>query len=146
MENLDLSSVDVGDMYAHIDFRVGRTVKIDLAKSKLKGQPPLIQIPLLPLIGYAYRSQGGRFDKLLNRVIGEEGVSMRDFYVKEMPELSIEGGFRSGPMLSGGFNWSIQRGEEGSVVKINTLLYRGSYVTILLREVMKPSDPVASGF
>jgi len=82
----------------------------------------------------------------LNRVIGEEGISSRDFYVKEMPELSVEGGFRSAPMLSGGFNWSIQRGEEGSVVKINTLLYRGSYVTILLREVMKPSNPVASGF
>lgn len=142
---LDIASVDSGDMYAVIDISEGRIHTIDRAKPDPKVQPPRA-VPLIPLVGYAYRNHGKRFDILVNRVIKEEDVLPKDFYLKEMPELSVEGYFRSAPMLSDGFNWSFSGIEGNNTVKIRTLLYRGSYATILLREAMKPNDPYSAGF
>jgi len=97
----------------------------------------------MPLIGYAYRNHGQHIDTWVKEVLEEESVLLKDFYLKEMPELSVEGDFRSAPLLSNVFNWSL---DENSKVKIKTVLYRGSYATILLREIMKPKKPNLVGF
>ena len=55
-----------------------------------------------------------------------------------MQEASEEGGFRQAILLCKDF-----------AIKepyIDFTLSRGSYATILLREIIKPSDPVAVGF
>jgi tRNA pseudouridine13 synthase len=143
IEGLDISSIDVGDMYALIDLREGQFIRISRLDHKIETRFPIISVLLLPLIGYAYRSQHGRLDRLIKRVLSEEDVSPRAFYVREMSELSVEGSFRSVPILSNGFSWSSQSADS---IKINTFLYKGSYATILLREIMKPSDPRVSCF
>jgi tRNA pseudouridine13 synthase len=56
-----------------------------------------------------------------------------------MQELSVEGGFRQLPLLVNDFSYS-----DGLVVKFK--LPVGAYATILLRELMKPDDPIKSGF
>ena len=65
-------------------------------------------------------------------------MSPKDFFVKEMQEISGEGGFRHAVMLCRDF--------ASSPPHVSFTLSRGSYATMLLREIIKPSDPVALGF
>lgn len=91
----------------------------------------------VPLVGYSY-SKKNRFDYQISKVLQEEQITPKDFFVKEMQEVSGEGGFRQ----------SVIQCSEFSVSEpyVSFTLSRGSYATILLREIMKPFDPVASGF
>ncbi len=91
----------------------------------------------VPLVGYSY-SKKNRFGYQISRIMQEEEISTKDFFVKEMQEVSGEGGFRQAVMLCKGF--------EILSPFVSFTLSRGSYATILLREIMKPSDPVAAGF
>jgi len=56
-----------------------------------------------------------------------------------MQELSVEGGFRQLPLLVNDFSYSDN-------LLISFKIPIGSYATILLRELMKPVDPIKSGF
>jgi tRNA pseudouridine13 synthase len=69
----------------------------------------------------------------------EENIRPRDFYIKEMQEMSDSGGFRQAPLCCREFNY------KGSLV-LSFKLPKGSYATTLLREIMKPMDPIAVGF
>jgi tRNA pseudouridine13 synthase len=91
----------------------------------------------IPLVGYSY-SKKNRFDKFISQILVEQQITPKDFFIKEMQEASEEGGFRQVIMLCNDF-----------AIKepyVDFTLSRGSYATILLREIMKPSDPVSVGF
>jgi tRNA pseudouridine13 synthase len=91
----------------------------------------------IPLVGYSY-SKKNRFDYQISKVLEKEQVHAKDFFSKEMQEVSDEGGFRQ----------AVIKCESFSVTDpfVSFTLSRGSYATILLREIMKPSDPIAAGF
>ncbi len=91
----------------------------------------------VPLVGYSY-SKKNRFDNFISQILVDQQITPKDFFVKEMQETSEEGGFRQVIMSCKDF--SIKE------PFIDFTLSRGSYATILLREIMKPSDPVAVGF
>ena len=62
----------------------------------------------------------------------------KDFVSKEVQEISSEGGFR---------NSSIKC--DDYIMKDDTVsfsLSRGSFATIVLREIIKPENPLTSGF
>ena len=99
-------------------------------------------VPLIQIVGYAYRNYGSRFDGVLAKVIEEEGVSPGSFYIKEAEEMSSEGGFRPAPLLSS--DLSFKREERGFVLEFS--LGKGEYATVLLREVLKPEQPQLAGF
>lgn len=91
----------------------------------------------VPLVGYSY-SKKNRFEYQISKILQEEGINTKDFFVKEMQEVSGEGGFRQSVMSCKDFSVDAQY--------VIFTLSRGSYATILLREIMKPGDPVAAGF
>lgn len=91
----------------------------------------------IPLVGYSY-SKKNRFDKYISQILDEEQISTKDFFVKEMQEASEEGGFRQAMIVCNDFSTSDPY--------VSFTLSRGSYATILLREIIKPSDPVVAGF
>jgi tRNA pseudouridine13 synthase len=91
----------------------------------------------VPLVGYSY-SKKNRFDYQISKVLETEQIHARDFFSKEMQEVSDEGGFRQATIKCE--NFSVNE----SLVSFT--LSRGSYATILLREIMKPSNPIAAGF
>ncbi len=91
----------------------------------------------IPLVGYSY-SKKNRFDNEITKVLDFEQVRSKDFFIKEMQEASEEGGFRQAIISCK--NFSI------SEPYVSFTLSRGSYATIVLREIMKPSDPIAAGF
>ncbi|MGI0026344.1 MAG: tRNA pseudouridine(13) synthase TruD [Nitrosopumilaceae archaeon] len=91
----------------------------------------------IPLVGYSY-SKKNRFDYQISKVLEKEQIHAKDFFSKEMQEVSDEGGFRQATIKC----------ESFSVTEpfVSFTLSRGSYATILLREIMKPTDPIAAGF
>jgi tRNA pseudouridine13 synthase len=95
--------------------------------------------PAIRLAGYSFQSGKGRFDLITKKIMDEENVTPRDFYIKEMQELSNQGGFRQALLCCRDFAY------KGSL-DIYFKLPKGSYATTLLREIMKPEDPVKAGF
>ena len=91
----------------------------------------------LPFVGYSYYKKT-RFDFQISKILEQEEVSPKDFFIKEMQEASSEGGFRQAAIHCS--NYSV----HDNVVEFS--LSRGSFATILLREIMKPQDPMIAGF
>ena len=96
-------------------------------------------VPAIRLIGYTFQPGKGRFDKITEEIMSNEGITAREFYIKEMQELSAQGGFRQAPLWSKDFTF------RGSLT-VSFKLPKGSYATTLLRELIKPDDPVRAGF
>ena len=91
----------------------------------------------LPFVGYSYYKKT-RFDKHISQILKQEEILPKFFFVKEMQEVSNEGGFRQASILCSDFSVS------EDIVEFS--LSRGSFATIMLREIMKPDDPIKSGF
>src|ERR671924_1124093 len=96
-------------------------------------------IPAVRLPGYSFQLGKGRFELITKKLMDEENVTPRDFYIKEMQELSNQGGFRQASLCCRDFSY------KGSLV-LSFKLPKGSYATTLLREIMKPEDPINAGF
>lgn len=91
----------------------------------------------IPLVGYSYYKKT-RFHYQISKILESEEILPKDFFTKEMQELSSEGGFRNSSIKCDDIN-----------VTNNTVsftLSRGSYATIVMREIMKPNDPIIAGF
>ena len=91
----------------------------------------------LPFVGYSYYKKT-RFDFQISKILEQEEVSPKDFFIKKMQEASSEGGFRQAAIHCTDYS------SYGDVVEFS--LSRGSFATILLREIMKPEDPMLAGF
>jgi tRNA pseudouridine13 synthase len=98
-------------------------------------------VPAVRMAGYSFQGGKGRFEALTEKILEEEGVNPKDFYIKEMQELSHQGGFRQAPLWCMGFSH-----ERGPPLTVSFSLPKGSYATTLLREIMRPQDPIRSGF
>ena len=68
----------------------------------------------------------------------DEEITPKDFFIKEMQEVSSEGGFRQAAIHCTDYMSEKNRVEFS--------LSRGSFATILLREIMKPREPLDAGF
>lgn len=100
----------------------------------LKGKSQHLAIPF---VGYSYYKKT-RFDYQISKILESEEISPKDFFVKEMQEVSNEGGFRQAKIDCTDFS------AKNDTVEFT--LSRGSFATIMLRELMKPKDPLNSGF
>jgi len=138
-EGIDISTARTGDNWAPLN-EDGLTV------GRVRGVREVPQegaaVPLIQIVGYAYRNYGSRFDGALAKVIEEEGVNPGAFYIKEAEEMSSEGGFRSAPLLTS--DLTFERSDRGFLLEFS--LGKGEYATVLLREVLKPEQPRMAGF
>ncbi len=91
----------------------------------------------LPFVGYSYYKKT-RFDFQISKILKQEELTPKDFFIKEMQEVSSEGGFRQAAIHC--FDYS----SKEDIVEFS--LSRGMFATILLREIMKPEDPIVAGF
>ena len=90
----------------------------------------------MPLVGHSYYAKT-RFAGAISGIMREVGIAPRDFAIENMQEASSEGGFRS-------VSISASRATVESDT-VHVALRRGSYATALVREIIKPTDPVAAG-
>jgi len=137
-KGLDISSPQPGDNWGELSRDGLNLGKVHGVKEPIVGGA----VPLIQLVGYAYRNYGSRFDECLEKVMADEGIAPRDFFVEYMQEVSAEGGFRK-PHLAVDKPTSEVTDD---VATIGFALPRGGYATVLLREIIKPSDPFVSGF
>ncbi len=104
----------------------------------------------LPLAGFRQHLSEGYQGEIEKQVLEEEGITLENFKVKGMPELSLKGGLRI--VLTTLKDFRIEEiskdplNPQKSMVKISFTLHRGSYATISLRELMKPRNPIKAGF
>ena len=91
----------------------------------------------LPFVGYSYYKKT-RFHHQISKILIQEEITPKDFFIKEMQEVSSEGGFRQAAIHCSDY--------FSDNNKVEFSLTRGSFATILLREIMKPSNPIEAGF
>jgi tRNA pseudouridine13 synthase len=131
----DISKPKPGDLCFEMEgpFTFGRIKKYDPdAKAQM--------VPAVRMAGYTFQPGKGRFEAITKELLEQEGVTAKDFYVKEMQELSQQGGFRQAPL------WCRDFAFHTSPLTVSFKLPKGSYATTLLRELMKPDDPIKAGF
>jgi tRNA pseudouridine13 synthase len=104
----------------------------------------------LPLIGMKQRLSQGAMGQIERRILEEEGVRTENFRVNAIPEMSRRGGLRAVLAPVQGFKLhgvsAVDSNEREHQADLSFMLPRGSYATVLLREIMKPSDPIKAGF
>ena len=91
----------------------------------------------IPLIGHSYYKKS-RFDYYIKKILEDESLSPKDFFINDFQELSLDGGFRNASIDIQNFSL------EKNLLKFQ--LSRGSYATIVLREILKPENPLDCGF
>ena len=91
----------------------------------------------IPLVGHSYYKKS-RFDYYIKKILEDELLSPKDFFIKDFQEISVDGGFRNASINYQ--NFSIDQ----NLIKFQ--LQRGSYATIVLREILKPENPLDCGF
>jgi tRNA pseudouridine13 synthase len=96
---------------------------------------------VLPVVGPGARMPRGKVGEALLRVLKEEGLEMGSFL--KMPRgLRTYGGYRKARLEARDFRWRV----AGKDVELRFTLPRGSYATVLLRELVKPTEPYRHGF
>jgi tRNA pseudouridine13 synthase len=131
----DLLQPQMGDLCFEMEgpATFGRIIKYQpSSKKKL--------IPAIRMAGYTFQPGKGRFESITKAILQEEEVDAKDFYIKEMQELSHQGGFRQAPL------WCTDFCHKPDPLIVSFKLPKGSYATTLLREIIKPNDPIKSGF
>lgn len=95
---------------------------------------------VLPIVGIGVRMPRGKVGEALAHVLKEEGV---EFNFLKMPRgLRAYGSYRKAKVEMSNFVYSI----DGRNVTLQFTLPRGSYATVVLREVVKPEEPHLHGF
>ncbi len=96
----------------------------------------------LPLFGYRSKLSEGAQGEIVKKILDEEGVTARNFFLRSIPELSSEGSIRSTYIeVKPVFEIATDETLEGKeMVIVNFDLPSGSYATVVLREFMK-ADP-----
>ena len=136
-EGEDISRMEPGDNWAE----ASPDGLLTSAPRGVRDSPSVRAVPMVQVVGYAFRNYGSRFDRSLEGVLESEGVKPGSFYVKEMQEVSAEGGFRRPHLAVRDASWNI----DGRTATIKFTLGKGQYATVLIREVLKPRDPAGSG-
>ena len=105
---------------------------------RLSSAPDAPASPAIPLAGYAHYKKT-RFEAAVSDAMAGDGMAPRGFLAKGMPEIALEGGLRSAAVSCSGV-------ESPASDTVSFTLGRGSYATVVMREIVKPADPHACGF
>ncbi len=152
-QGVPLNKTDVGDYAVNVErsglplitmYRiVSETVKAEV-NCKIKAARMRLAIPL---IGFKQRPMLGRQGIIEKQILEEEGVTAEDFKVTALSEVAEEGRLRTATTPINEFSLEASAcGKVKSIAEVAFVLYRGSYATVLLREIMKPLDIINQGF
>jgi len=153
---IPLNRVQIGDYVVGVErsglpiVTVHKTVSagtlVEIGKAMEAGRMRLA----LPLVGFRREASGGCQGDLEKTILEKEEVKPNDFRVKGLSELSSRGELRAALTPLNDFSLdgisSVTKDREECEAELSFLLYRGSYATIVLREIMKPHDLVEAGF
>ena len=104
----------------------------------------------MPLIGFKQHPSQGLQGEIEKQILQEEDIGMENFKIKGLPEISLRGELRTATVPLN--NFLIEEISEDQVnpskhkAEVSFTLYRGSYATIVLRELMKPRNLIKARF
>lgn len=104
----------------------------------------------IPLIGFRKHPSQGVQGEIERTILEEERVAPENFKIEAMPEISSRGELRT--IITPLNNFTLEEILHDSAdpsrrqAKLGFMLYRGSYATVFLREVIKPRNLISAGF
>lgn len=104
----------------------------------------------IPLVGLKQPSSQGVQGDIEREILLEEAISTKNFKVAAMPEMSSNGELR--PIVTPVKDFRAIEIFDDPIAtstraaRIAFTLYRGSYATVVLRELMKTRNPIQAGF
>lgn len=104
----------------------------------------------LPLVGVKQSLSHGVMGQIEKKVLEEESVETGNFKVDAVREMGRRGGLRA--VVASVRNFKLLGAsactsrQKAQLADLSFMLLRGSYATMLLREIMKPRDPIKAGF
>jgi tRNA pseudouridine13 synthase len=103
-----------------------------------------------PLVGIKQRLSQGIMGQMEKQVLEAESVKTENFRVDAIPEISRRGGLRTVTAPIENFELHGVSADADNLkehqAELEFMLLRGSYATVLLREIMKPRNPISAGF
>lgn len=104
----------------------------------------------LPQIGYRQFVSAGEQGENEKQILEKEDIAPQNFKVSAMPEIDSSGSLRTAltPLIGLNTEKPVQddANPDKKMVSLSFTLRKGSYATIILREFMKPRNPVKAGF
>lgn len=102
----------------------------------------------LPIFSVRQTLSQGTMGQIEREILEQEGIETEKTSFNVLSRVGGKGSLR--PVLAPVKNFNLQsfsEAESGSIqAKVNFMLLRGCYATVLLREIMKPKDLVRAGF
>jgi tRNA pseudouridine13 synthase len=102
----------------------------------------------LPLVGVKQKLSTGVMGELEQRVLQQENVNMNGFHVAVNSKMGGKGSLRT--VLTPVYDFKqlavVSKNDNRLTVSLEFMLLRGCYATVLLREIIKPSNLITAGF
>lgn len=103
----------------------------------------------LPIVGLRQKLSEGGMGDLEKKVLEKERINLKNLRFNIFSKLGGKGGLRAAATPIRDFKLDIvtKKVDGGQCqAQLSFMLLRGSYATVLLREIMKPSYPIVAGF
>jgi len=134
---------------------ISERIKRDIPLKKIQNGDHTVKVNnqnclALPIVGFKQPLSSGAQGEIEKEILKEENLSPEQFCISVMPEISASGGLRTALMPIKDLH--LAKPSTDSVnpskrkVEFNFMLGKGSYATVVLREFMKPRNPVSAGF
>jgi tRNA pseudouridine13 synthase len=103
----------------------------------------------LPIVGLRQKLSNGEMGDLEKVVLEKERINLENLRASIFSQLGSKGGLRAAATPIRDFKLhNVTKEVNGGQceAQLSFMLLRGSYATVLLREIMKPNNPIAAGF
>ncbi|HKZ87774.1 MAG TPA: tRNA pseudouridine(13) synthase TruD [Candidatus Bathyarchaeia archaeon] len=153
---LSLGKAEIGDYVVNIErsgLPITRTGKVvssaDVAETNRLIKAGKMRLAL-PIVGTKQKLSQGALGEIERHIMESEGVDPENFRIAELPEISGRGELRAAVSPVRDFSAEAvstdAKEPKKHQKKLEFTLLRGSYATVLLREIMKSRDPINAGF
>ncbi len=86
----------------------------------------------IPIIGFGTETSNNQLGKIISNILKKEKISLRDFIIRQMPELSLEGAERG--LFAEVKDFKIRKLGKGKAT-LSFYLPKGSYATVVIKEL-----------
>jgi len=98
-------------------------------------------IIVLPVLGYKIKMPENIKGQIIREIMLEEEIDIKDFIIKEIPEISFPGSYRALRIKNFEIFSEKEFNKNEEVIKISMKLPSGVFAIIVLRDIMKNSNP-----
>jgi tRNA pseudouridine13 synthase len=151
-----LNTVEVGDYMVNVErsglpmIKTGKMADAaTLAETNESIKTGKMRIAL-PLVGIKQRFSQGVMGQIEKQILEAEGIKTENFKIDAISMISGRGELRA--IVSPIKNFKVHNisriadNLKEHQANLDFMLLRGSYATVLLREIMKPRNPISAGF